>query len=212
MPNYHDKTSLSPATLLSPVPTVLVSCRRSSDPAEKPNLITIAWAGTVCSDPPMVSISVRKERYSHPVIIESGEFVINLVNEKLLWAADYCGVKSGSIVDKFAECHLTAIEASGMDHTPAVAESPVALSCKVRQVHDLGSHDCIIAEIVAVTADTSLIDKNNRLRLDKAGLVAYCHGEYMQLGSVLGFYGFSVAKPDVLARRMPSGKPGNLKK
>jgi flavin reductase (DIM6/NTAB) family NADH-FMN oxidoreductase RutF len=202
MINLQDKVNLKSATLLSPVPIVLVSCQDPSGIAVRPNLIAIAWAGTVCSDPPMVSISVRKERYSHDLILNSGEFVVNLVDDKLLWATDYCGVKSGRDVDKFAQCHLTAIQAAGMDHAPAVAESPVSLSCKVRQVLELGSHDCFIGEVVAVAASAALIDKDNRLRLDKAGLVAYCHGEYLSLGSILGFYGYSVARPEVLAKRL----------
>jgi flavin reductase (DIM6/NTAB) family NADH-FMN oxidoreductase RutF len=203
MDEKHEKINLNPSTILSPVPTVLISCRRSKDPADKPNLITIAWVGTICSEPPMLSISVRKERYSHSLIQESGEFVVNLVDENILKVTDLCGVKSGREMDKFSECHLTPIAADGMDCAPAVAESPVSLSCKVRQVLPLGTHDCFLAEIVAVSADKALVDKDGRLRLDKAKLVSYCHGDYMSLGKMLGFYGYSVARPDVLARRMP---------
>ncbi|HBP37250.1 MAG TPA: flavin reductase family protein [Clostridiales bacterium] len=198
------RIQLNPATVMAPVPVVLVSCRgpEGSEYA-KPNLITLAWAGIVCSEPPMVSISVRKSRYSHRQIQESGEFVINLVNEKLLRQTDFCGVKSGRDIDKFAACHLTACPAAAMLHAPAVAESPLSLSCQVRQVLELGSHDCFIGEIVAVEAAADLMDEKNKLCLDRAGLVAYCHGDYRSLGSILGFFGYSVAGDEVLARRMP---------
>jgi len=198
-----EKIELSPSTLLSPVPVVLVSCRgREGSDNEKANLITLAWAGTVCSEPPMVSISVRKSRYSHRQITETGEFVINLVNEDLLQATDFCGVKSGQDIDKFTECHLTAVPAAGLSRAPAVAESPLCLSCQVKQVIPLGSHDCFIAEIIAVEAAASLMDRQKRLRLDKAQLVAYNHGNYYSLGEALGFFGYSVASEAVLAQRM----------
>jgi flavin reductase (DIM6/NTAB) family NADH-FMN oxidoreductase RutF len=204
-PEIKSRISLNPSTLLAPVPTALISCRGTGKD-DQPNLITLAWVGTVCSDPPMVSVSIRKSRFSHHLIVESGEFIVNLVDEALLKATDFCGVKSGRDIDKFAECHLTAIPAPGMDYAPAVEESPLSMSCKVRQVLELGAHDCFIGEIVAVTARPSLIDKEQKLRLDKANLVAYCHGDYYALGHLLGFYGYSVASPEVLARRMP--KPG----
>ncbi|MDW7656659.1 MAG: flavin reductase family protein [Bacillota bacterium] len=206
------RTALKPATLLSPVPVALVSCcGLPSGSCAKPNLITIAWAGTICSDPPMVTISVRQSRYSHQQIKETGEFVINLVDADLLQAADYCGVRSGRDEDKFKSCALTAIPADGMECAPAVAESPLYLACKVHQVIELGSHDCFLAEIVAVNVVADLLDKKDRLRLDKADLVAYVHGEYRLLGKQVGFFGFSVAAPEVLARRLkkkPSRKKG----
>ena len=205
-----EKQALNPSTLLAPVPVVLVSCCGTHDgDAEKPNLITLAWAGTVCSEPPMVSISIRKSRFSHQKILESGEFVINLVNEELLKVTDFCGVKSGRDLDKFAVCKLTAVPAAGLTIAPAVAESPLTLSCKVRQVIELGSHDCFIAEVIAVEAATKLIDKQDRLRLDRANLVAYTHGEYRTLGDLAGFYGFSVASPQVLARRLRKKETAN---
>lgn len=208
MSETDKRVSLNPSTLLAPLPVVLVSCRGPAGTAgDKPNLITLAWAGVVCSEPPMVAISIRKSRFSHDQICRSGEFVINLVSEKLLRSTDYCGVKSGRDTDKFADCGLTATTAQGLDRVPAVAESPLSLSCKVRQILELGSHDCFIAEIVAATADQSLMDRNNRLRLDKAGLVAFSHGEYFSLGEVLGFFGFSVARDKVLARRMSKKRP-----
>ncbi len=205
-----EKTLLNPATLLSPVPVVLVSCCGTTpEYNDKPNLITLAWVGTVCSEPPMVSISIRKSRFSHQQITESREFVINLVSENLLEATDFCGIKSGRDLDKFAKCNLTAVPASGMQVAPAVAESPLTLSCQVRQIIELGSHDCILAEIVAVEAAAKYIDNQSRLHLDQAKLVAYSHGEYWSLGQKLGFFGYSVASEQVLARRMPkpSRKP-----
>ena len=198
------KISLDPSTLLSPLPVVLVSCRgRADGENNKPNLITLAWAGVINSDPPMVSISVRKSRYSHQLISETGEFVINLVHEPLLRATDYCGVKSGRDTDKFVDCNLTPVEADGLRTAPAVAQSLLTLSCRVNQVLELGSHDCFLAEVIAVQAAADLFDRQNRLCLDKAGLVAYCHGNYHGIGEMLGFFGFSVASRKVLARRMP---------
>jgi flavin reductase (DIM6/NTAB) family NADH-FMN oxidoreductase RutF len=204
----NGRIELNPSTMLAPVPVALISCRGVQSEPDRPNLITLAWVGTVCSDPPMVSISIRKSRFSHQLISESGEFVVNLVDETLLKASDFCGVKSGRDLDKFAECHLTAVPASGLDHAPAIEESPLSLCCKVRQVIQLGSHDCFIGEIIAVTVQGSLMDENRKLRMDKARLVAYCHGDYYALGRFLGFYGFSVASADVLARRMPCTRKG----
>jgi len=197
-----EKTVLNPSTLLGPVPVVLVSCQGNG--ASSPNLITLAWAGTICSDPPMVSISIRPSRLSHQLVKESGEFVINLVNEPLLKATDFCGVRSGRDVDKFEACGLHPMPIEGLSVTPAVAESPLSLACKVRSVQSLGSHDVFLAEIVTVIADSSLMDANGKLNLNKAGLVAYTHGEYRALGRMLGFFGYSVASPEVLARRMPA--------
>ena len=199
------RIALNPSTLLSPVPVVLVSCRGlPGSERDKPNLITLAWAGTVCSEPPMVSISLRKSRFSHQQILESGEFALNLVNRAMLAAVDLCGVKSGRDIDKFTACQLTAVPMAGLDRAPAVAESPLTLACKVRQIVELGSHDCFLAEVVAVEAAGALLDGSGRLRLDRAGLIAYVHGEYRQLGDLVGFFGYSVADPAVLARRMPA--------
>lgn len=197
------KKSLNPSTLLAPLPVVLVSCRgQAGSGLDKPNLITLAWAGVINSDPPMVSVSIRKSRYSHQQIVDTGEFVINLVNQPLLRATDYCGVKSGRETDKFAACELTPVAAEGLSTAPAVAQSVLTLSCRVRQIMELGSHDCFIAEVIAVQAATELFDRQDRLRLDKAGLVAFSHGHYYGLGEMLGFFGFSVASKKVLAKRM----------
>lgn len=185
-----EKVVWKPGNMLYPLPAVMVSCQR---PKEKPNIITIAWAGTVCSSPAMVSISVRKERYSYEIIRETGEFVVNLVTEKLAFAADWCGVKSGREVDKFKELHLTEQK---MEHlsSPGIAESPVNLECRVQQIIPLGSHDMFIAEVVGVMVDGACLDKQGKFHLNAAGLVAYSHGEYFTLGKKLGKFGYSVKK------------------
>ena len=197
-PNY---TVLSPSAMLNPVPVVLVSCADPKNP-EKKNMITLAWAGTVNSEPPMVSISVRKERYSHDLIAESGEFVVNLVDEGMCRAVDYCGVRSGKDVDKAAETGLAYMPAETMKIAPAVCGAPVSLSCKVRQMLELGSHDLFIGEVTGVMVRDDLLDGNGTLHLEKAKLVAYSHGLYQKLGGVMGFFGWSVARPEVLERRM----------
>lgn len=184
------KRSMKPGNMLYPVPAVLVSC---ADKKGNDNLITIAWTGTVCSDPAMVYISVRKERYSYPMIKESGEFVINLVNEDILAACDTCGVRSGAKVDKWNETNLTREKALNVK-APVVAESPVNIECRVKDVIELGSHDMFIAEVVAVQADEELFDENDKLDLDAAKLIAYSHGEYIELGKILGTFGYSVRK------------------
>jgi flavin reductase (DIM6/NTAB) family NADH-FMN oxidoreductase RutF len=185
-------------TLLNPVPVVMVT---SIDGQGKSNIITLAWAGTVNSEPPMLSISVRKERYSHKLIKEKGQFVVNLTTQKLARATDYCGVKSGREVDKFKEMALTPEKASKVD-VPLIKESPVNLECYVRNVIELGSHDLFIGEIAAVNVDETLLDKGGKLHLDKAGLICYSHGEYWTLNKMLGFFGYSVASDEVLQRRM----------
>ena len=157
------KQSWKPGNMLYPVPAVMISCAREN---EKPNIITVAWAGTICSDPVMVSISVRKERYSHSIIKETGEFVINLVTKELTFATDYCGVKSGKDVDKFEKMNLTPLAMQEVS-CPGIAESPVNIECKVVRVDDLGSHHMFLAEVVAVHVDDSYIDKNLEKRIDE---------------------------------------------
>lgn len=186
------KQSWKPGNMLYPVPAVMVSCKR---PGEKSNIITIAWAGTVCSDPAMVSISVRPERYSHDIIEGTGEFVINLVTEKLTKSCDWCGVKSGRDVDKFKEMRLTEYTSEFMN-TPAIAESPVNIYCKVVKTERLGSHDMFIGEVKGVTVDDSYMDEKGRFALEKCGLITYSHGEYYALGRKLGKFGYSVKKPE----------------
>ena len=193
--------TFDPCTLLAPLPVVMVSCK-GVKAEDKPNIITIGWAGTVNSQPPMVSVSVRKERFSHHLMKESGEFVVNLVDRPLCDACDYCGVKSGKDVDKFAEQKLTAMPALGMDYAPAIAEAPAYLSCKVRQVIELGSHDMFIGEVVGVQVRDDLFDEDGSLHMESARLVAYNHGVYQNTKDVIGFFGYSVARPDVFERRM----------
>ena len=189
------------STLLNPKPAVLVSCGS----LEKPNLITVGWCGTICTQPSMVSISIRPERYSHHLIKESGEFVINLTTEKLVRATDWCGVKSGRDVDKFAACGLTAAAASKVG-APLLAESPLNMECRVTQIIPLGSHDLFLAEVVACDVEESLLDEKGKLCLDKARLIAYSHGEYFALGKQLGTFGYSVRKKPLRAAG-PARKP-----
>ena len=184
------------STLLNPEPAVLVSCGS----LEKPNLITVGWCGTICTQPSMVSISIRPERYSHHLIKESGEFVINLTTEKLVRATDWCGVKSGRDYDKFAEMKLTPLPASTVS-CPILAESPVNLECQVTQVIPLGSHDLFLAKVTAVDVDEALLDEKGKLCLERADLIVYSHGEYFSLGKQLGTFGYSVRKKATLQRR-----------
>lgn len=180
-----------PGNMLYPLPAVMVSCARAG---EKPNIITVAWAGTVCSSPAMVSISVRPERYSHDIIEESGEFVINLVTEKLIRSCDWCGVKSGRDVDKFESCRLTARRAEKLTSAPVIEESPVNIECRVTQKIPLGSHDLFLAEVVSVDIDPSYMDEKGRFELNRSGLITYSHGEYYTLGRKVGSFGYSVRK------------------
>ncbi len=184
------KQNWKPGNMLYPVPAVMVSCKKGDDRAD---IVTIAWAGTVCSDPAMVSISVRPERFSHDIIEQSGEFVINLVNEKLTYACDWCGVRSGRDHDKFKEMKLTEYKSDFME-APAISESPVNIYCKVVKTERLGSHDMFIAEVVGVTVDDSYMDENGKFDLAATGLMAYSHGEYFSLGEKLGKFGYSVKK------------------
>ncbi len=184
------KITWKPGNMLYPLPVVMVTC---SDKNGRPNIITIAWTGTICSDPAMVSISVRKERYSYELIKESGEFVINLTTEELVRATDYCGVRSGKDVDKFAETGLTPIPASKVN-APLIGESPISLECVVREVKELGSHDMFIAEVVSVAADERYMDESGRFDLAKANPIVYSHGSYYGLAEKLGTFGYSVKK------------------
>lgn len=186
----EQKQVWKPGNMLYPLPAVMVSCQR---PGEKPNIITLAWAGTICSDPVMVSISVRKERYSHDIICETGEFVINLTTKDLTFATDYCGVKSGKDHDKFKEMNLTPGKCEKVN-CPLIEESPVNLECKVTKIMELGSHDMIIAEVVAVDVSSRYMDENGKFELNSTNLMAYSHGEYFTLGEKIGKFGYSVKK------------------
>lgn len=179
-----------PGNMLYPLPAVMVSV---ADQNGKNNIITLAWVGTVCSEPPMVSISVRPERYSYSILKKTGEFVINLTTKDLVYVTDYCGVKSGRDVDKFKEMGLTAVPAQEV-RAPLIAESPVNIECRVREIKPLGSHDMFIADVVAVHADEKYMDEKHKFHLDKAEPILYSHGTYFSCGEELGTFGFSVRK------------------
>ncbi|MDO4184122.1 MAG: flavin reductase family protein [Rhodospirillales bacterium] len=183
------KITWKPGTLEYPLPPAMISCGT----IEHPNIMTAAWTGIVNSEPPMTYVSIRPSRYSHGIIKESGEFVINLTTEQLVAAADFCGVKSGKDVNKFKEMKLTAGQCSEIS-APQIVESPVSLECKVKDISSLGSHDMFLAEIVAVNVDDKYIDATGKLRLEDCNLVAYAHNAYYSLGRCLGFFGFSVCR------------------
>ena len=185
------KESWKPGTLIYPLPAVLVSC--GATPGEY-NLLTVAWTGTVCTDPPMCYVSVRPERHSYGIIRRTGEFVINLTTRSLARAADWCGVRSGRDYDKFREMGLTPGKALKVA-APIVEESPVSIECRVRQVLELGTHDMFLAEVVAVQVDADYIDPaTGRFCLERACPIVYSHGEYFVLGEALGHFGWSVRK------------------
>ena len=191
------KRTFGPGTMLNPVPVVMVSC----GDMEKPNIITVAWTGTVNSEPPMVYISVRKSRYSHDIIKDSGQFVINLTNEKLAKATDFCGVRSGRDLDKFKETGLTAVP-SKVVSCPSILEAPANLECEVTEIHEYPSHDMFVAKVVSVTVDEELMDENDKLRLDLADLLVYNHGSYQKVNRrEIGGFGFSVMKKKTRRRR-----------
>ena len=185
------KQNWKPGNMLNPVPAVMVSV---TDKAGNNNIITVAWAGTVCTNPHMLSISVRPERFSYNMIKETGEFVVNLTTEELLRACDYCGVKSGRDVDKFKEMNLTAAPAVHLKGAPIIAESPVNIECKVKDVLELGSHHMFIAEVAGVQVSEKYMNETGKFELNKLGLVAYSHGEYFELGEKIGKFGYSVKK------------------
>lgn len=184
------KETWKPGNMLYPLPVVMVSV---ADRDGKPNIITLAWVGTVCTNPPMVSISVRPERYSHQILKDTGEFVVNLTTKELAFCTDYCGVKSGRDVDKFREMHLTA-EPADLVKAPLIGESPVNLECKVTQVQSLGSHDLFLAKIVAVHADQKYMDEKNKFHLEWAQPLIYSHGSYFTCGEQVGTFGYSVKR------------------
>ncbi len=185
-----DRQIWKPGNMLYPLPVVLVTC---SDGKGNSNIFTVAWTGTVCSDPPMVSISVRPQRYSHSLIHDTGEFVINLTTRRLVFATDYCGVRSGRDVDKFREMKLTALPAQKVG-APLIGESPVNIECRVSQVIRLGSHDMFLANVEAVHAQEAYMDEKGRFFLDRAQPVVYSHGIYYALGKAVGSFGYSVKK------------------
>lgn len=194
-----------PGNMVYPVPAVMVT---AADREGKSNIITIAWTGTVCTNPPMAYISVRPERYSYGMLKETGEFVINLTTEKLVRATDYCGVKSGRDTDKWKETGLTPIPAQEVN-VPLIKESPVNIECRVSEIRELGSHHMFLARVVAVDVDEAYLNEPGRFELQKAAPIVYSHGEYYGLSSLLGTFGYSVRKKTVPARgnkKRPGGK------
>lgn len=183
------KINFKPGNMLYPLPAVLVSCGNNKET----NLLTVAWAGTICTNPPMVSISVRPERYSYHIIKETGEFVINLTTKELSYATDFCGVRSGRDIDKWKECRLTPIPADTVS-CPMVAQSPVNIECHVTEIKELGSHHMFLAKVTAVHVDDKYIDEKNTFHLNDSDLIAYSHGTYFTLGNALGSFGYSVRK------------------
>ena len=179
----------NPGTFLYPIPAVMVSCGTM----EKSNIITIAWTGIINTNPAMVYISVRPNRFSYELIKEQGEFVINLTNKDLVYATDWCGVKSGSEFDKFKEMNLTK-ENGKFVKCPLIKESPVSVECKVKEIKELGSHNMIIADVLSIDADEKYIDENGAFDINKCDLIAYSNGKYYSLGKQIGKFGFSVQK------------------
>lgn len=185
------KQTWKAGNMVYPLPAVMVSC---ADKEGKQNIITVAWTGTVCTNPAMAYISVRPERHSYHMIRESEEFVINLTTEKLAYATDWCGVRSGRDFDKFKEMKLTATKAETLKYAPIIEECPVNIECKVVEVKELGSHHMFLAEVKAVRVDEAYMNENGKFELNKTGLLAYSHGEYFGLGKSIGTFGYSVKK------------------
>lgn len=180
-----------PGNMLYPLPAVMVS---AGDKAGNQNILTVAWTGTICTNPAMVYISVRPERYSYHMIQETGEFAINLTTERLAKATDYCGVRSGRDVDKWKEAKLTPLKAESLKFAPVIEECPVNIECKVTEIKELGSHHMFLAEVTAVQVDEGYMNEQNKFELNETGLLVYSHGEYLGLGKKLGTFGYSVRR------------------
>jgi flavin reductase (DIM6/NTAB) family NADH-FMN oxidoreductase RutF len=194
-----EKINWKPGTMLYPLPAIMVSCGAIE---EEFNIITIAWTGTICSNPPMCYISVQPRRHSYEIIKKNMDFVINLTTEQLAFATDWCGVKSGRDVNKFNEMKLTPVKAQ-LVKSPLIAESPVNIECVVKEIKVLGSHDMFIAEVVAVNVDTKFLNfETQAFDMGKAKLICYSHGKYFNIGEFLGGFGFSVMKPKTKKKRM----------
>ncbi len=185
------KQTWKPGNMVYPLPAAMVSVGAKDG---KTNIITIAWTGTVCTNPAMLYISVRPERYSYNMIKETGEFVLNLTTEALAKATDYCGVRSGKDVDKWKETGLTAGKAKELSYAPIIEECPVNIECKVTEVKELGSHHMFLAEVVAVQISEEYLNESGKFCLNETGLMAYSHGEYLGLGQKIGTFGYSVKK------------------
>lgn len=194
--------------MIYPLPAVMVSCR---DKEGNDNIITVAWTGTICTNPAMAYISVRPERHSYNMIKETGEFVINLTTRELTYATDYCGVKSGRDVDKFKECNLTKEPAVNVN-VPMIKESPVNIECRVERIDELGSHHMFVAKVLAVHADEKYMDEKGKFDLSKADLIVYSHGEYHSMGEKLGTFGYSIKKKTDKKTKAKSVKVNKSKK
>lgn len=191
------KQSWKGSALLGPLPPTLVTCGSM----EKPNLLTVAWTGIINTQPPKTFISIRPERFSYPIIRQSGEFVINLPTQRLVRAVDFCGVRSGRDTDKLAQTKLHVEPSSQLAACPLLTESPVSLECRVTEVIELGTHHMFLADIVAVDVDDELLDKKGKLCIERCRLLAYAHGEYYALGERLGSFGYSVKKKKSAKKR-----------
>ena len=185
------KQTWKPGNMVYPLPAVMVSC---GDKEGITNIITIAWTGTICTNPAMLYISVRPERYSYDIIKKSGEFVVNLTTEALARATDYCGVRSGRDVDKWKEMKLTRGKANELQFAPIIEECPVNIECKVTEIRELGSHHMFMAEVVSVQVSDEYMNETGKFCLNETGLMAYSHGEYLSLGKQIGTFGYSVKK------------------
>ncbi len=192
-----------PGNMLYPLPAVMVS---TGSRKGNTNILTIAWTGTVCTNPAMVYISVRPERYSYPILRESEEFVINLTTEKLAWATDYCGVKSGRDIDKWEQTGLHKEKAEKLRYAPLIKESPINIECRVTEVNELGSHHMFLAKVEAIHADEGYMNPRNQLEINKAGLLVYSHGEYLAAGRKIGTFGYSVRKKQAVKKKKTAGK------
>lgn len=197
------KIAWKAGTMLAPVPPALISCGT----LQKPNVMTAAWTGIICTEPTLVYVSIRPSRLSNELIRQTGEFVINVPTVELAKAVDLCGVKSGRDIDKFKLAGLTAEKCSVVS-APQVAQAPISLECKVKEITSFGTHDMFLAEVVAVDADDKYLDGQNALRLDKAGLLAYAHGFYYALGKKIGKFGWSVEKKSTKRKRNLKNKTG----
>ena len=187
----NEKVDLKGSVILNPVPVVMVTSRGKDG---KDNVFTVGWVGTVCTKPPMLSISVRPERLSHKYISETMEFTVNLPTSKLTKAVDYVGVRSGKTVDKIKEMNFTMREGTNVS-SPYIDECPVSIECKVKTILQLGTHDCFIADVVGSHVNKELFDEKGKIHLEKADLITYCHGEYFKMDTnPLGSFGYSVAK------------------
>ena len=183
------KIEWKPGTMIYPLPAVMVSC----GDMDKSNILTVAWTGTICTDPAMVYISIRKERYSYDIVKSTKQFVINLTTKDLAYATDYAGVKSGKNIDKFKELNLTKEKANKVT-CPLIKESPLSIECEIVEIKELGSHVMFIAKVLCVDADEKYIDKNGKFCIEECDLITYSHGQYYSLGKSLGKFGFSVEK------------------